>query len=145
MEPLQQSQPESAFHRDMKRLSILLRVLQGDEYDPDSKIEFLTDTQNLLERTRLETDGDIALQVFLRLCEISDPYIFESWGLAADLLAQAKISKGGLSRLEFVEIKKSANRSEQVIQVGTPLQPQTQQKKGWSLFRRKEQQQELTQ
>jgi len=102
-------------------ISQMIRAFEGKPLDGDY-ISRLTDVKNILERTDFPTYPLLREQVFLRLCATIYPNALKSWGIYADLLAQAFISYKRQSRKEYVEQTKGLQSPEQVFMIGDRTQ-----------------------
>jgi hypothetical protein len=109
---------EEELKRFAKSMSLLIRTFSGEQIDPDSVMEFFTDIKRLTERSNFPTYGLIARQVYLRLVARIYPEAIAclEW---ADEEAHAMISYQGLSRNQLVEMKRAANQTGQLFQIGT--------------------------
>lgn len=118
-------------------LSIILKAFHGQDPDPDTIIQYMTDLKVINERSRFPTYPLVRLQVYLRLLGYMIP---EAEGCLdwADEEAHTMISYKGGSREEFKDIKKAAPPPQgQDIYFGAPnsqgqIQPQQQKRSFWS-------------
>lgn len=124
---LMQGASEAEMKRFAKSLSLLIRTFNGEVIDPDSVVEFFTDIKKLTERSNFPTYSLIAKQVYLRLLAAIYPEA-DSCLLWAEEEAHALISYQGLSRGQLVEMKRSANQTGQLFQIGQQGQGEQQQK-----------------